>query len=214
MNKARIAVLGSGQVAQVLALGFKKHGYPVQIGNRDPSKLAAFSREQGIPALDLEAAVEASDIVILAVKGTASEEVIQSLAGSLGQRVVIDATNPIADLPPENGVLRYFTAADSSLMERLQAIAPRARFVKAFNSVGNAFMIDPAFPGGRPTMFIAGNDAAAKSMVASLLEELGWEAADMGQAESARPIEALCQLWCAPGLLRNQWTHAFKLLKL
>ncbi len=75
-------------------------------------------------------------------------------------------------------------------------------------------MVDPNFPGGKPTMFICGNDEAAKKSVTKILDEFGWETADMGSAESARAIEPLCMLWCLPGFLRNEWTHAFKLLKM
>jgi predicted dinucleotide-binding enzyme len=98
-------------------------------------------------------------------------------------------------------------------MERLQKAFPDVRLVKAFNSVGNARMVDPQFAGGRPTMFICGNDAAAKDRVARLLDQFGWDAEDMGGVEAARAIEPLCMLWCIPGFLRNQWTHAFKLLR-
>jgi predicted dinucleotide-binding enzyme len=127
---------------------------------------------------------------------------------------VIDATNPIAELPPENGVLRFFTSLDDSMMERLQKAYPRIRFVKAFNSVGHALMVNPDFPGGKPTMFICGNDENAKKEVKHILDQFGWETEDMGKAESARAIEPLCILWCIPGLQRNEWTHAFRLLKL
>ena len=99
-------------------------------------------------------------------------------------------------------------------MERLQAAFPDAHFVKAFNSVGNAQMINPRFAGGRPTMFICGNDAAAKRIVAGVLDQFGWETEDMGAVEAARAIEPLCMLWCIPGVGRNDWSpHAFKLLK-
>jgi predicted dinucleotide-binding enzyme len=138
---------------------------------------------------------------------------VAAIAPHLAGKVVIDAMNPIADAPAQDGVLMYFTDAARSLMERLQDRAPEARFVKAFNSVGNMLMVNPSFPGGRPTMFIAGNDPGAKAAVTAILDQFGWESEDMGRAASARPIEALCQLWCAPGLLRNQWTHALKLLK-
>jgi hypothetical protein len=124
---------------------------------------------------------------------------------------VIDATNPIADQPPQNGVIRYFTTQDESLMERLQKKAPQARFVKAWNSIGNAFMVNPKFP-ATPTMFICGNDAGAKQQTTAILTKFGWETADMGMVEAARPIEALCILWCIPGMLRNDWAHAFKLM--
>ncbi len=154
------------------------------------------------------------EVVVLAVKGTVASEAL-GLAGAahLAGKPVIDATNPIAEAPPVNGVLRFFTTLDDSLMERLQREFPEARFVKAFNSVGNARMIDPQYAAGRPTMFICGNDPGAKATVAGLTEQLGWEIADMGGAEAARAIEPLCMLWCIPGFLRNEWTHAFKLLR-
>jgi len=129
-------------------------------------------------------------------------------------KVVIDATNPIASTPPVNGVLKFFTTLDESLMERLQKLVPDAKLVKAFNIVGNAFMYKPQLPGGPPTMFICGNDARAKKLVTDILTAFGWETEDMGAAEAARAIEPLSILWCIPGILHNRWTHAFKLLKL
>jgi len=110
-------------------------------------------------------------------------------------------------------VLKFFTTMNESLMEQLQRQFPDAHLVKAFNSVGAAFMINPQFEGGKPTMFICGNDAQAKKTVTGILDQFGWETADMGGAEAARAIEPLCMLWCIPGFLRNEWGHAFKLLK-
>ena len=108
--------------------------------------------------------------------------------------------------------MKFFTNLDESQMERLQREFPAAHFVKAFNSVGSAFMVNPHFKGGKPTMFICGNDDAAKKTVSGILDQFGWETADMGKVEAARAIEPLCMLWCIPGFLRNDWTHAFKLL--
>lgn len=109
-------------------------------------------------------------------------------------------------------MLRLFTEFNSSLMEQFQRRFPGARWVKAFNSVGSAYMVDPPFD-TRPTMFICGNDPRAKAEVSKLLDEFGWDAEDMGPASSARAIEPLCMLWCLPGFLENKWNHAFKLLK-
>jgi hypothetical protein len=109
-------------------------------------------------------------------------------------------------------VLRFFTNLDQSLMERLQGAFPDAHFVKAYNSVGNTRMINPQFPGGKPTMFICGNDDKAKATVRGINDQFGWETADMGKAEAARAIEPLCMLWCILGFTQNEWTHAFKLL--
>jgi len=97
-------------------------------------------------------------------------------------------------------------------MERLQREWPKARFVKAFNSVGAASMVNPAFAAGPPTMFICGDDASAKQVVAGILRQFGWDVADMGAAIAARAIEPLCLLWCIPGFLNDEWSHAFKLL--
>ncbi len=116
-------------------------------------------------------------------------------------------------MPPVNGVLRFFTSLEDSLMERLQREFADARFVKAFSCVGNAFMVNPGFAGGKPTMFICGNDEASKRTVAAICVEFGWDVADMGAVEAARAIEPLCMLWCIPGLLRGEWAHAFKLLR-
>ena len=213
-GKSSVAVVGSGQVAQVLAAGFQKHGYPVQICSRDVAKLSDFSQKSGISAVSAEAGVAQATVVVLAVKGTAAETVVGGLSAALAGKIVLDATNPIMDAAPKNGVLQYFTGPNDSLMQRLQNLAPEAHFVKAFSSVGNAFMVNPSFPGGRPTMFICGNDASAKAATTAILEDFGWDAEDVGKVESAGPVEALCQLWCAPGVQRGQWTHAFKLLKL
>jgi 8-hydroxy-5-deazaflavin:NADPH oxidoreductase len=209
----RVGVLGSGQVGQVLATGFKKHGYDVRIASRTPAKLSEFSTASGISA-GIPADVAAwADMIVLAVLGRGAVEALREAgASNLAGKIVIDTTNPIDDVPPEDGVIRYFTGPNESLMERLQAEVPEARFVKAFNSVGNALMVGPELPGGPPTMFFCGNDAAAKMEVAKVLQQFDWEPADMGSVKAARAIEPLCQLWCIPGFLRNQWTHAFRLL--
>ena len=211
----KVGVLGSGDVGKVLAAGFNKHGHDVMIASREGGKLGEWSAKTGIPEGTFAQAAEHGDIVVLAVGGRVAEDVVR-LAGvdRLGGKIVIDATNPIADGPPDHGIIRLFTGPNESLMERLQALAPAARFVKAFNSVGNAFMVNPTFPGGRPTMFTCGNDADAKAQVAAILDRFGWDAEDIGGVQGARALEPLVQLWCAPGFNRGQWTHAFKLLKL
>jgi predicted dinucleotide-binding enzyme len=210
----KIGVLGSGIVAQTLAAGFVKHGYETMVGTRDRSKLAEWNRANPKARLGSFSETAAfADVVVLAVKGLASAEALRAAGDNVSGKVVIDATNPIADAPPENGLLKLASSLDGSLMERLQREFPRVRFVKAFSSVGYFHFVDPQFGGVMPTMFICGNDGAAKTIVTEILDRFGWEAADMGTVEAARAIEPLCVLWCIPGLLRNEWNHAFKLLK-
>jgi 8-hydroxy-5-deazaflavin:NADPH oxidoreductase len=211
----KIGVLGSGDVAKTLAAGFLRHGHEVMMGTRSPAKLQDWSKQNPKGRLgNFSDAAKSAELVVLAVKGSAAADALRA-AGSanLAGKTIIDATNPIADQPPVNGVLRFFTSLDDSLLERLQREFGEARLVKAFNSVGNALMVDPQVAGGRPTMFICGNQDEAKKTVTGILEQFGWEAADMGKAEAARAIEPLCMLWCIPGFLRNDWRHAFKLVR-
>jgi predicted dinucleotide-binding enzyme len=209
----KVGILGSGDVGKALALGFLRHGHEVMIGTRDQDKAARLAQQRGVRSGSFTEAAKFGELVVLAVKGTVALEALRGAGtANLAGKPVIDATNPIADAPPVNGVVKFFTNLDESLMERLQREFPRARFVKAFNSVGNALMVNPQFKGGKPTMFICGNDEAAKQTVRGILDQFGWETADMGKAEAARAIEPLCMLWLIPGFLRNQWSHAFKLL--
>jgi len=210
-----IGILGSGAVGQALADGLMKHGYGVMRGSREPEKMAAWLKGAGPQASTgtFADAARFGDAVVLAVKGTAAESAVDLCEGALAQKLVIDTTNPIANAPPEGGVVRFFTGPNESLLERLQAKAPAAHFVKAFSCVGSAFMVDPDFGGIKPTMFICGNDASARAQTTALLAQIGWEVEDMGGAVAARAIEPLCMLWCIPGLQHNRWTHAFKLLK-
>jgi len=210
-----IGIIGTGVVGKTLVEGFKKHGYTVSIGTRNASKFDELksSVSEGINVNSFNEVAATADIIVLAVKGTAAVEAIQ-LAGisNLAGKTIIDATNPIAELPPVDGVLQYFTAPNESLMEQLQALAPEANFVKCFSCVGAYNMVNPEFEGGKPTMFIAGNNSESKTFVSEVLTTFGWESLDMGTATAARAIEPLAMLWCIPGFLHNQWAHAFKLL--
>jgi len=214
----KVGIIGSGIVGRVLASAFLSEGHEVMLGTRNVSKEEVTKWKSENPKGSLGSFQEAAqfgELIVLAVGGLVVEDAI-TLAGKehFMDKLVIDATNPIAAVPPDNGVLKYFTTLEESLMERIQKIIPDAKVVKAFNSVGNAFMYKPKFLGGTPTMFICGNDETAKKKVTGILTTFGWETEDMGKIEAARAIEPLCILWCIPGFIRNQWTHAFKLLKM
>ncbi len=219
----KVGILGSGDVGRVLASAFLTEGHQVLLGTRDITKESVVKWKSANPAAQVGSfanAAEFGEVLLLATLGSAAADALL-LAGldNLTAKTVIDATNPIEHASNgsplmDNGVIRYFTTINESLMERLQRLVPAANFVKAFNSVGNSFMYQPKFVEGRPTMFICGNNSDAKKTVATLLHSFGWDAEDMGMVESARSIESLCILWCAPGFIRNQWNHAFKLLKM
>ena len=214
----KIGILGSGIVGRVLGSAFIAEGHEVVLGTRNVEKdevVKWLAENPGAKAGSFEDTAAFGATIVLATSGDITAGVIKT-AGikNFNGKVVIDAANPIDHTrPPVNGVLPYFTTTHESLMEQLQKLLPDAKLVKAFNSVGNGFMYKPDFGGQKPTMFICGNDEEAKKIVTGILDAFGWETADMGKAESARAIEPLCILWCIPGILNNQWTHAFKLLK-
>lgn len=210
----KVGVIGSGDVAKVLASGLLKHEHTVTIGTRSPEKLKEWAgQNKGAVVSSFAGAAGFGEMVVLAVKGNVAADALrQAGAKNLAGKTVMDACNPIDDAPPVNGVLRFFTSPNESLMEKLQHEFKEAKLVKAFNSVGSVRMVNPRYAEGKPTMFICGNDEGAKKQVGQICDQFGWETADMGKAEAARAIEPLCMLWCIPGFLNDQWTHAFKLL--
>jgi 8-hydroxy-5-deazaflavin:NADPH oxidoreductase len=211
----RIGIIGSGNVGQTLANGFIKHGYEVMIGTNDISKHSMLKDKTGGKAQigSFGETAKFGELIVFAVKGSGAEAAIRMIGeGNLQGKIVIDTTNPIAELPPINGVLQYFTSINESLMEKLQQLAPGARFVKSFSCVGAARMVNPDFARVKPTMFICGDDQIAKTEATKILELFGWECEDMGAIEAARAIEPLAMLWCIPGFRQNRWTHAFKML--
>ncbi|EQA71690.1 NADPH-dependent F420 reductase [Leptospira noguchii] len=216
MKGKKIGILGSGIVGQTLANGFLKYGAEVKIGTRDFEKLKDWLAKTGTGASigSFSEAASFGEIIVLCSKGSVASEVL-TLAGinSLNGKTIIDTTNPISEIPPQNGVLNFFTSYNESLMERLQKQAPKANFVKCFSSVGSSLMVNPQFEGGRPSMFICGNENSSKKQAKEILDTFGWDTEDMGKVEAARAIEPLCILWCIPGFLSQSWTHAFKLLK-
>lgn len=210
----KIGIIGSGTVGQTLAIGFIKHGYEVMIGTEHKEKLQEWVKKNNYKGSigNFEETSKFGEIIVLAVKGTASLKLIKNIDKNLNNKIIIDTTNPISDIPPENGVLKFFTTFDNSLMEQLQKAVPNAKFVKAFNSIGSSYMVNPDFH-DKPTMFICGNDKNAKKTVTEILHVFGFDVEDMGNVEAARAIEPLCMLWCIPGFLHNEWSHAFKLIK-
>jgi predicted dinucleotide-binding enzyme len=213
----KVGIIGSGIVGRVLGTAFLQEGHSVMLGTRDVNKEEVVkwkAENAGAATGTFEQTAAFAEIIVLATSGDITKDaIVLAGASNFDGKVVIDATNPIAKAAPENGVLKFFTTLDKSLMEQLQMQLPAAKLVKAFNSVGNALMYKPDYKGIKPTMFICGNDADAKKTVTDILTAFGWETEDMGMAEAARAIEPLCMLWCIPGFTKNQWSHAFKLLK-
>ena len=212
----RVGVLGSGQVGQRLAAGFRSRGHEVMIGSRNPAKpelVQWLSGEgAGIEAGTFAAAAAHGELVVLAVLGNAAEQAIAEAGPeNFSGKVVIDAMNPLdfsGGFPPNLSI-----AGEDSLGERVQRALPDARVVKAFNTIGSAYFVDPNFTEGDPTMLIAGDDEDAKRAVADVLADFGWsQTVDIGGIEGSRELEAICIAWVKIGGARGAWDHGFSLL--
>jgi 8-hydroxy-5-deazaflavin:NADPH oxidoreductase len=216
LAQMRVGVLGSGEVGRRLAEAFSGRGHEVMIGSRDPSKPELrdwlSGDGSGIEAGSFEQAAAHGELIVLAVLGSAAEEAIADAGpDNFGGKVVIDAMNPLdfsGGFPPKLSI-----SGEDSLGERVQRALPDARVVKAFNTIGNPYFVDPSFSEGQPTMLIAGDDQEAKDTVRNVLTDFGWsDTVDIGGIEGSRELEAICIVWVKIGGARGAWDHGFRLL--
>ena len=216
LTPTRVGVLGSGEVGRCLAAGFRSRGHDVMIGSRDPSKPEL--REwlsgdgAGVKPGTFAQAADHGELLVLAVLGNAAEEAITDAGpDSFTGKVVIDAMNPLdfsGGFPPKLSI-----SGEDSLGERVQRALPGASVVKAFNTIGNPYFVDPKFTAGEPTMLIAGDDEDAKRTVRDVLVDFGWShIVDLGGIEASRELEAICIAWVKIGGARGAWDHGFGLL--
>ena len=216
LAQSRVGVLGSGEVGRRLAAGFASRGHRVMIGSRDPGKPELrewlFGDGAGVEAGTFAETAAHGELLVLAVLGNAAEEAIADAdANSFSGKVVIDAMNPLdfsGGFPPKLSI-----SGEDSLGERVQRALPDAKVVKAFNTIGSPYFVDPSFSEGRPTMLIAGDDEEAKRTVGDVLADLGWpDPVDIGGIQGSRELEAICIAWVKIGGARGSWDHGFKLL--
>lgn len=208
-----IGIIGSGIVAKTLAAGFADKGHYVVVGTRSPGKLSEWLATAGpnVTEGSFANAVRHGEVVIISVNAENTNSAIE-IAGrdEFKGKVVIDVSNPMdfsQGIPP-----RFTATVGNSLGEKVQRELPEAFVVKAFNSMGFSVMTEPLFNGEAGTHFIAGNDDDAKSKVAGLLLEFGWEVVDVGEIDQAFFLEALASLWVNFSIKSGQREQAFKLL--
>jgi 8-hydroxy-5-deazaflavin:NADPH oxidoreductase len=181
----RIAIIGAGRVGMALGHGWVRAGHAVAFGVRNPAgKEVLVGRVATVPE-----AVRGAEVVVLATPWSAAEAALRG-AGSVAGKIVVDCTNPI--LP---GLAGLAVGTTESAAERLAAAVPDARLVKAFNTTGSANMANPSYGDHRLTMFLCGDDPAAKRAVAELIGDLGMEPVDAGALTAARYLEPLAMLW-------------------
>ncbi|NIV18047.1 MAG: NAD(P)-binding domain-containing protein [Woeseiaceae bacterium] len=187
-----IAIIGTGDVAGALGPEFAAQGHTIIYGSREPSRSSVQEligrTGSGTTATSPYAAATRADVVVLAVPGVLVAEITRNL-GDLADKIVIDPTNPI-----ERKLLTMTHAADTSNTEIIQAIAPDAHVVKAFNTLGWKIMIDPRDAGGPVSVPLAGDSGRAKDFVSELIEGMELEPIDVGPAEHARWLEGMAIL--------------------
>lgn len=212
----KVGILGTGDVGKALGRGFAKLGHEVKMGAREANnaKAAAWAQEIGAQgsAGTFADAASLGDLIVLATLGVANESALRSAKPeNMRGKVVIDATNPLDFAPGKPPALAI--SGNDSGGEQVQRLLPDAHVVKAFNTVGNAFMFRPDFAGGPPDMFIAGNSDDAKRTVGGIVKDFGWGVVDVGGIESSRYLEAMCLVWVLSAMRTGNWSQAFKLLK-
>ena len=188
-----IAIIGTGDVGSALGPEFAAQGHTIVYGSREPQRskvkeLVEKTGELASATTPAEAAAQA-DIVVLAVPGLMVEEITKSL-GDLSGKIIIDPTNPL-----ERRMNRLEHAVDTSNAEIIQAAAPGAYVVKAFNTLNWRTMVDPSSAGGPVSIPLVGDNGRAKKTVAELVAGMGLEPIDVGPLRDARWVEGMLILW-------------------
>jgi len=214
----KIGIIGSGDVGPRLADRFSELGHQVKIGSRNPnqSKITEWidkhDKEKASAGTFAETA-SFGELVVLATLWEGTADAIQlSNSKNLAKKIVIDVTNPLdftKGMPPSLALGHTDSAG-----ETVQRLLPDSKVVKAFNIVGNPHMVHPDFPGGKPTMFVCGNDEESKKIITDdILSKFGWETIDIGGIEGCRVLEPVALLWILHYFRTGNGDHAFKLLK-
>jgi len=186
----KVAIIGTGNMASGLANAFASAQHEVTIGSRDPAKSAKLAEQIGHGAQGggIEAAVKLADVVVLAIPYGGAAEAINA-AGNLAGKVLVDITNPIsADY--KTLVVGHTTSA----AEEIQALAPAATVVKAFNTIFAQLLAPEARVGKTLQVFVASDDASAKTTVSTLAQSVGFEAVDAGPLSNSRFIEPIGEM--------------------
>jgi len=204
-----IAIIGSGNVGTALARGLNGKGHDLVLGVRDVAAagVTALASETGAALAPQADAAEAAEIVILALPWTAAEIALDGL-GALSGKIVIDCMNPLGTV---DGALGLTVGHTTSGGEIVQGWLPMARVVKTLNQVGAEIMADNTHLAHRPVMFMAGEDADAKTTVAQLLTDLGFDPQDAGGIRQSRLLEPFAMLWINQALVRGKgrnWAFA------
>jgi len=209
LSAETIAIIGTGNVASALGPGFAMQGHEIVYGSRDadrPEVRELVARTGGnASATGQMAAVAQASIVVISVPGGVAEAVVAGL-GDLTGKSIIDPNNRV--MAGDDGFMSHST--DTSNGELIQALAPDAHVVKAFNTLNFQTMIDPASSGGPVSIPIAGNNAEAKAAVTELIEGMGLEAIDLGPVRFSHVLEGMLVVWINAGRAGTPFNYHFR----
>ncbi len=210
MDCIPVGVIGTGNVGRTLAAGLARAGHDVRLGGRQPDRpeLVQWSGETGVEVVDIAAAAGHGEVVLLATAWDGVANALALAADGLEGKVLVDVTNPLVF----DGGPRLAVGHDDSGGERVQRLAPTARVVKGFNTVGWELMDNPELADGPGTMFLAGDDPEAKATVASLAADLGWASHDCGDLRAARLTEPLAMIWIEHAVRSGDRGHALRMI--
>ncbi|GAA4412894.1 NAD(P)-binding domain-containing protein [Fodinibacter luteus] len=206
----KIAVLGTGMVGRALAGRLSGLGHDVTIGTRDPQATLARTTPDGmgsppfsswsashpdVPLVPLAEAAAGAELVVNATNGSGALPALEQVgAEHLAGKVLVDISNPLdfsQGFPPT-----LFVKDTDSLGEQIQRAFPQARVVKTLNTLNADLMVDPASLGAESSVFVSGDDAAAKATVTGLLESFGHtDVIDLGDISTARGTEMYLPIW-------------------
>jgi predicted dinucleotide-binding enzyme len=206
----RLAIIGAGSVGATLARTLARAGHAIVFAARDPNSAsvreAVTSLGGNARALPIAEAVAGAEVVLLATPWGGAQDALAA-AGDFGGRVLVDCTNPLG--PDLTLVIGHTTSGG----EQVAGWARNARVVKAFNTTGYDNMANPRYPEGAATMFICGDDPAAKQATAHLAEDAGFEVVDCGPLRRARLLEPLAALWISLAVGGLGRDFAFRLIR-
>ena len=200
----QIAIIGAGNVGGALGSNWAHQGHDIVFGVRDPKAEKTQSLIKSIGpkarAASVSDAAQAADVIVLSTPWPAAEAAVRAM-GDLKSKILLDATNPLTRGP--DGIALEIGHAISG-GEKVQGWAAGASVFKTLNTTGFNNMADPVFDGVKSVMFVAGDDAARKPQVMTLVGDLGFEVIDAGPLRNARLLEAHAMLWIDLALVRGQ----------
>jgi 8-hydroxy-5-deazaflavin:NADPH oxidoreductase len=210
-----IGIIGSGNVARAIALGFKNRGYEVKLSARNPvSKKTQLEDENHtlFEIVSFEEVLDFGEILVIAVEGLAIEEIFMKINPSLTKgKIIIDVTNPLVIVDKN---IRFGRATGDSNGKLIQAMLPGSRVVKALNTVNAHDMYKPEFNEGVASMLICGDDLSAKARVTKILQEFGWvDIVDIGGVEYSFEMESYVALWVKVAKVVGSFHLSMKFLK-